>query len=411
MEGILNERQRMNLPAGMSELDLLTYSPTLYELYRNEGNGMDKDGFRFDPVVASGILASDINYGSNMAWVNYMTPESLASLNPGDNLVVPVNTFDNYKQLPPWEKRLSHEVSYTGNKQKNKKNSRMNSNSHFTGDFNNYFDNESRALGAVVEDTAVPTSPVTPPMESITLTPSLAPPPTRGTSEVIPTRGTTITPNEPITAPASGPRSIPPPTNIVNKPADMNCEALRTTYGINPGYSYGTAPQDAIDAWNAKDCSGQYIIPRPMSPVAIALLNPPTEDPNAGIVVEVPTEGEMPMGGGSFGGGGGGGAEMPSEEQPTDSGAGAKSVISMRNECKFNFIPIIIGAVIGLIISYFIAKKKEKDVKQFGLIGLIIGAILGYAYAKHQCKPISALSKVGIPSKSLQTNSSYYGGR
>ena len=419
MYGTLNERQRMNLPAGMSELDLIQYSPTLYELYRNEGLGYDKDAFRFDPVVAFGMLASDINYGSQMAWVNYMTPESQAALNPGDNLIVPVNTYDNYKQLPPWEKRLSHEVSFKGNAGRgvggNKNNRREESGysrdllniqasnvgmkNNFVGDFSYYFDEEARALGLQGANDVGPVSPVSPSFGAVDTGPVSSGPRQVGTV---------------IEAPIIPPGGLIVGTGTIAPTGEGS--------GNNPpicNWSFG----EWGPCQNGSQTRELFLSPAGCIPVGRPITTQPCESGTGGGTGtggdggtggggtggdgEVESGGELPpMGGGGGGGGvGGGGAEEAPADQPAEAAAKADGTTE---DCTLDYKPIIIAAVAGLAIGYLIAKNKDKDVKIFGIVGAIIGGILGYAYAKHQCTPIEALSKIGIKSKS---ESNYYGGR
>ena len=381
MRGILTERDRMNLPMGMSELDLITYSPTMYEMYRNEGSGYDKDAFRYDPIVSAGMLASDFAVADGLAWVNLLTPESLGAINPGDNLVVPVQTFDNYKELPPWEKRLSHEVSYDGGMTKkcgaknesgysanllNLQASQVGMANNFVGDFSYYFDNESRLLGRVAAAIESPR-----PEVPIEVTPTT----------IVPPRTILLSPKATAIASAIDipPRTIVPPRTI----------------------PLGPKATAVITATQVSDTPG-----------LVATTTPPASTPASSTPAsEVINGGYLPSSGGgvSMGGGGmsmGGGAEMPeeapvetSETSETSGGGGDDKKIT--KECKINYIPVIIGFVVLAIIGYAIAKQKKKDVKMFSIAGAIIGGLLGYAYAKHQCNPIEALTKVGIKSKSI----------
>ncbi len=364
----------MNLPAGMSELDLINYSPVLYELYRNEGQGFDNDAFRYDPVVSTGMLASDYELAKGLAWVNLLTPESQGAINPGDNLIVPVQTFDNYKNLPPWEKRLSHEVSYTGKNLESKYSanllnlqaSQVGMKNNFVGDFSYYFDNESRLLGMDRGRVAL----------SATETPRAA---------------------LPMMEPVQQISEIPPRTII---PLSPKVTVIESPIPVSP---ISVIPPRTI----------------PLSPKATAVIATQTSD-TPGLVATTtttttPTEeiisgGYLPSGGG-MSMGGGGGAEMPeetTETTATESANGGGGDTKKVTDCEINYIPVIIGFVVLAIIGYAIAKQKKKDVKKFSIAGAVIGGLLGYVYAKHQCVPVEALSKIGIKSKS---ESNYYGGR
>lgn len=370
MNGILDQRQRMNLPAGMSELDLINYSPVLYELYRNEGQGFDNDAFRYDPVVSTGMLASDYELAKGLAWVNYLTPESQGAINPGDNLIVPVQTYDNYKNLPPWEKKLSHEVSYDGKSGESKYSanllnleaSKVGMKNNFVGDFSYYFDKESRLLGIDRLALSAIEAPAPKPIE-------------------VPTTPVTMYPRPKIVSAISIPRPISP---IIEQ----------TPVAVKPKVT-------SIISTQTSDTPGLVSTTQVANTPAVT----PTE--------EVISGGYLP----SSGGGGmsmGGGVEIPEDtaqsetiETSTNSGGGdTKKIVAQ--ECKMNYIPIVIGLIVLAIIGYAIAKQKKKDVKMFSIVGAIIGAILGYVYVKHQCAPVEALSKIGIKSKS---ESNYYGGR
>jgi hypothetical protein len=398
---LYSERERMNLPMGMSELDLLTYNKTLYELYRTEGSGMDNDAFRYDPIVSAGMLASDFAVADGLWWVNLLTPESQSQIDPGDDLVVPVRTYDNYEQLPPWEQRMSQDLSYTGGRNKNNK---MNAN-NFVGNFNNYFDNESRLLGAIASKTAL--EPVA--SEVIgTGTAETAPAPVYvPPAPLIVGTGTTA----PVVAPA--PVYVPTTPLIVGTGSTATPRPIASLAAPAPVY---VPPAPLIVGTGTA-------APKTDTPVVI-IVGP--SDGNTGIVAAGgPADtgagaGEEVIDGGGFGGGGGGGggggAEMPTEEGSKEGGGQAPII------CKTSYKPVFIGAVLGLIVGYLYAKNKNKDVKTFGVIVAIIGAILGYVYAKHQCSPIALLTKLKVPSKvnkilaeraakPAESTSKYYGGR
>lgn len=424
MYGTLNERQRMNLPAGMSELDLLVYSPTLYDLYRNEGSGYDKDAFRFDPVVATGMLASDIEYGSNMAWVNYMTPESQAMLNPGDNLIVPVNTYDNYDQLPPWEKRLSHEVSFKGNNVSgrggqesgytrdllNIQASNVGMQNGFVGDFSYYFNEEARILG--MDSSVVAPSgprPVGTAIDAGTIGIGVGAP--SGPRPI----GTAIEVPGPIGIGQGTPTPIAKYRCINVSPwcvrDDVNGTLTRCMCpsGVSSGGSGGVgAGEGGGTGTGTGTGSGGTGSGGTGTGTGTGTGSGSGGTGTGSGTGEGGAEsgGELPPMGGGGGGVGGGGGEAPAEEQPAEKTA--EKPATPTEECKLDYTPIIIALIAGLAIAYLIAKKQNKDVKTFGAVGAIIGGILGYIYSRHQCTPIEALTKVGIKSKS---ESSYYGGR
>ena len=401
MQGIRTERQRMNLPFGMSELDLIAYNPTLYDLYRNEGNGWDNDAFRYDPVVSTGMLASDYAYAQGMAWVNYQTPESQMAINPGDDLIVPVQTYDNYENLPPWEKRLTHEVSFKGKNNEssysadllNIQASNVGMKNNFVGDFSYYFDNESRILGSQLASTGPVANPVSIPISvgpqiigSSAVAVPTTPTPVFGT-------GTAVSP-KPIVSSPLAPRTTGP---VIIAPEPYGGQAQVALYRC-----INVAPWCVLDRFNAtvascSDCpQGSIPTMTDTGGGMIADTGPAPTDINAGGF----------GGGGGVGGGGGGGAEAPADQPTEDAAKPAETPAPV--DCTIDYKPIIIGVVAGLVIGYLIAKSKHKDLKQFSAVGAIIGGILGYVYAKHQCTPISILTSIGVPSKS---ESGYYGGR
>lgn len=115
------------------------------------------------------------------------------------------------------------------------------------------------------------------------------------------------------------------------------------------------------------------------SPAPATTTPPPSSAPTSGPVSSAPIEGAP--------------AEVPSE-------GGRMAVSPTPKECKFNWLPVLIGLAIGLLAGYFYAKQKNKNKKiSMAVGGLILGG-LGYLYAHHQCKPITALSKIGVPSES-----------
>ena len=382
MGKLLSQREQMNLPFGMNEQELIFYSPTLYEMYRNEGQGYDKEAFRWDPIVSKGMLASEFAVADGLWWTMLLTPESQMQINPGDNLVVPVETYDDYRQLPPVEKYLTSDVSYTGNFI-NKKNNFQDSSNSFCGDFNGYFNQELNAIGKV---SASEVSPISTPR-------SASPVPTpRSVSPIIePSTGTTVpVKSAPITG-GGGTRTgedNPPPCDM--------------SFGEWEPCENGIQRRKVI------------LSPDGCIPVGRPLAAQSCETGTGG-GEEVEAGGSM-GGGGGFGGGGGGGV---STEESTEESTGAKDISTNPVVCKTNYKPVIIGIVAGLAVGYLYAKNKNKDIKLFSAVLAIIGGILGFVYAKHQCSPIGLLTKLKIPSKvnasapatEAKTEAKYYGGR
>ena len=377
MGKLLSQREQMNLPFGMNEQELIFYSPTLYEMYRNEGQGYDKEAFRWDPIVSKGMLASEFAVADGLWWTMLLTPESQMQINPGDNLVVPVETYDDYRQLPPVEKYLTSDVSYTGKVINERSNFHDSSNS-FCGDFNGYFNQESNAIGKV---SASEVSPISTPRS---ISPVSTP---RSASPIIkPSAGTTVPgKSAPITG-GGGTR-----TGEDNPPiCDMS-------FGEWGPCENGIQSREVI-----LSPDGCIQIGRP---IAAQPCGTGTSDADMG------DGGGSMGGGGGFGGGGGGGA---SPEESTGAKEGEQATVV----CKTNYKPVIIGIVAGLAVGYLYAKNKNKDIKLFSAVVAIIGGILGFVYAKHQCSPIGLLTKLKIPSKSnasapatAKTEAKYYGGR
>ena len=408
MYGIMTEKQRMNKPFGMTETELLLYSPEMYAIYRNmDGEWDNIDAFRYDPVVSTGMLANDYVLAKGLAWVNYLTPESQAMLNPGDGLVVPARTYDNYDQLPPWEKRMTHEVSFKGNgnrrgessysrEQLLMSNAQMGSKMDFVGDFNSYFDNvarqESRALGISAGNEVILPSgprpigtpieagtialpggtigvgtPVTPKYRCISVSPWCVRDDVNGNKSSCATCPTGIV----VVGPSGGPGT-----------GGEGGTGTGTGTGSGTGSGSGTGTGTGSGGTGTGSGSGG------------------TGSGSGGGEGEVESGGNLPPVGGGGGSVGGGGEEAPSEGGK-EAGAPQPGTEAGKpeEECKLNYMPIVIGAVIGLIAGYLIAKQKKKDEKQFALIAAIIGALLGFAYSKHQCKPIEMLTKIGIKSK------------
>lgn len=409
-------QDRVNRPLGMSDVDLLIYDKDIYTLFRTH-EGLETDAFRYDPIVSAGILASDYAYAQGMAWVNLLTPASQDKINPGDGLIVPVQTYDNYKQNPPIEKYLTHEVSYTANELNLVRAEGLHN--EFVGDFNNYFDQESSLIRESVADneegTPIPApTPTTPPR---TLFSGVWQPKTITTS--IP-RGVT--------------ESAIPPRTTYNQ-----------TYINNLNNSTGTLVELkaklklCIDYCKSKNIAHTVHCKKLIDKIkALSISTPVSTTPGGGTASggsstsgsstsgggttsgsgtstggsstsggggEIIDGGAFPTGGGGGGmvGGGGAPSESPAEETPktddTKPKETPKTETAKASE-KLDMIPIYIGIAIFGLIGYYYANTQKKDVKTLGLAGGIIGGLLGYFYSKHQQKPIEFISKLGIKSKS-----------
>lgn len=435
--GILTEKQRMNLPLGMSETDLLLYSPEIYAIYRNwDGQWDNKDGFRYDPVVSAGNLANDYVLAKGLAWVNYLTPESQAMLNPGDGLVSPVQTYDNYENNPPIEKYLTHEVSFNGRKRSRRDESsysdwllkietaKLGDGMGFVGDFNNYFD-ESNAIG--------------PSKGGLQIMPIDigSPTPTGIGSGTIDTGTVTVVPKY---------RCIPVAPYCVRDDVNGNrtsCAACPTNIGVGVSTGVGGAEGGGgtpspctftYTEWGPCQMGDKQMRSVIGSSPANCVGTPITQQycqyvqggpsPTGGGIGTGTGTGE-PAGGGATGGesgdgggimlgggggaigGGGGGGEAPTEEKKVVGPSIEIPKDTTAEECKLNYINIVVGGAIGAAAGYYIAQRKNKDEKQYALIGAIIGALLGYIYSKHQCKPIDFLTKIGLKGG----ENKYYGGR
>jgi hypothetical protein len=365
--GIRTERERMNLPFGMTELELIGYSPTVYELYRSEA-WYDKDAFRFDPIVSTGMLASDFTYADTLAWVNLLTPESQMAINPGDNLIVPVQTYDNYKQLPPWEKKLTHEVSYKGESGYsadllNLQAAKVGAKNGFVGDFSYYFDQESRMKTALSNDVVVS-----------------------------PTRSTTI-PTPRTTAPIY-PTYTPTPTPIVRGGVAPSSAREDAGGEVFVDFSNTSGTLEEVEAKLVK-CNEFLTSIRLMpgaTPPCKALEDKIIELSGGATTTNDPSAVGLGGGGGSMGGGGG--AEAPAEEGQAPEQDKPNQTAKVSNKPDYKII--VVAVIIGVAVSYFIAKNKNKDIKQYGIIGAIIGGILGFVYSKHKQQPIEQLTKLGI---------------
>lgn len=373
MQGIRTERERMNLPFGMTELELIGYSPTVYELYRSEA-WYDKDAFRFDPIVSTGMLASDFTYADTLAWVNLLTPESQMAINPGDNLIVPVQTYDNYKQLPPWEKKLTHEVSYKGESGYsanllNLQAAKVGAKNGFVGDFSYYFDQESRMRTAQSNDVVVA------PTRSTTTTP-------------------TPTPSRSITAPTYTP--TPTPTPIVRGGVAPSSAREDAGGEVLIDFSNTSGTLEEVEAKLVK-CNEFLTSVRLMpgaTPPCKALEDKIIELSGGATTTNDPSAVGLTGGGGGGAMGGGGSSEAPAEEGQSQPEQGQQQTAKVASKPDYKII--VVAIIIGVAISYFIAKNKNKDIKQYGIIGAIIGGVLGFVYSKHKQQPIEQLTKLGI---------------
>ena len=346
-------QDRVNRPLGMSDVDLLIYDKDIYTMYRTH-EGLEPDAFRYDPIVSAGMLASDYAFAEGMQWVNLLTPDSQDQIDPGDDLVVPVRTYDYYGENLPIEKKLTHEVSYTANQLNTVRATALHN--EFVGDFNNYFDQESGLLG--VGKPRVMAGPRS--LSVVSGVPILAETPSGGTG-----LGGGLG-----SGPGLGGGGIPTPT------AKYRC--------------IPTEPYCVRD-----DINGTKTTCATCTPIAT-----PT-----GSGGELGTGGTGGTGTGDPTGGFGGGAgappmePTPEETQPTDAPiepSPAQSKIDAKLDYKFLIIGIIVFGAIG----YYYAKTKNKDIKTFSVSGAIVGGILGYIYAQHQTNPIDFLSKLGLKSKS-----------
>ena len=426
MEGIRSQRERMDMPFGMSELDLLTYSPTLYEMYRNEGQGYGKEGFRWDPIVSRGMLASDYAYAAGMQWMNILTPESQMAIDPGDGLIVPVETYDDYRQNLPVEKYLTTDVSFTGGKTKNNRNdinrmNRINPNS-FVGDFTKYFDNESRMFLAESAQT-MPVGPVAEVGGSASIQPG---PLVEAGIVTIGPIGVNPAPTTPkYRCINTAPWCVRDDVNG-NKTSCNTCPSgVSVSVGTGTGegnptpqpcyYNYGqwspcvNGVQTRSATSSPSNCVAGVVGPN----VQQACMTAVVEGGGSGGLVGTGSGSGAGSGGGSMGGGeeeggsmgggsmGGGGSSAGEEAGGSEAGEakGGSATPANKTECKMNYTPVIIGAIAGLAVGYFYAKNKNKDIKMFSAVIAIVGAILGYAYAKHQCSPIDVLTKLKVPSK------------
>lgn len=353
-------QDRVNRPLGMTDLDLLVYDKDIYTMFRTH-EGLEPDAFRYDPIVSAGMLASDYAFAEGMQWVNLLTPDSQDQIDPGDDLVVPVRTYDYYGENLPIEKKLTHEVSYTANQLNTVRATSLHN--EFVGDFNNYFDKESGLLG----------------------------------------------PGKPREVSMAGPRSF----NMVSG-APISAETPSGGTGIGGGLGSGgtptptakyrcipTTPYCVRDDVNGTKSTCALCTPI-ATPTGGGELG--TGGSGSGSGSGLGSGGPNPNSGGGGGGGGsmgGGGGEpapaeaTPEEAKPTDTPTQVAK-IDAKPDYKFLIIGIIVFGAIG----YYYAKTKNKDIKTFSAVGAIVGGILGYVYTQHQIKPIDFLSKLGLKSKS-----------
>ena len=388
-------QDRVNRPLGMSDVDLLIYDKDIYTMYRTH-EGLEPDAFRYDPIVSAGMLASDYAYAEGMQWVNLLTPDSQDKINPGDDLVVPVRTYDYYGENLPIEKRLTHEVSYTSNQLNTAR--AMGLHNQFVGDFNNYFDQESGLLGEQLLGPAP--SPITEPTPSPTGGGSSLPPrSSESPRTLIPVRPYTPITNIQFTAPTTTPTPITPKYRCIS-----------------------TAPYYVRDDVNGTKNLFQARTCRPITaPVGSGAATIGDGGGGGGTTTttttttggtsggtsgggEVIDGGAFPMSGG---GGGGGSASGGGEEAPGPAPTETKDTTSTEKEIKADYKFIIIGIIVLGAIGYYYAKTYNKDIKTFSVSGAIVGGILGYMYNQHQTKPIEVFTKLGIKSKG-KSESGYF---
>ena len=374
-------QDRVNRPLGMSDVDLLIYDKDIYTMYRTH-EGLEPDAFRYDPIVSAGMLASDYAYAEGMQWVNLLTPDSQDKINPGDDLVVPVRTYDYYGENLPIEKKLTHEVSYTSNQLNTAR--AMGLHNEFVGNFSNYFDQESGLLGSELM------GPAPDPIGGGTTAPPRSY--TESPRTLTPVRPYTPITNIQFTAPTPAPTPTP----------------------ITPKYRcISTAPYYVRDDVNGTLSIIQTYSCRPRT-AAVVSGPPPTSGGSGGTTTTTTGTGGATSGtsggtsgggqiidGGAFPMGGGGSAGSPAEPMteataPTET----KDAPSVKKEIKADYKFIIIGIIVLGAIAYYYAKTYNKDIKTFSVSGAIVGGILGYMYNQHQTKPIDLFTKLGIKGKS-----------
>lgn len=381
-------QDRVNRPLGMSDVDLLIYDKDIYTMYRTH-EGLEPDAFRYDPIVSAGMLASDYAFAEGMQWVNLLTPDSQDKINPGDDLVVPVRTYDYYGENLPIEKKLTHEVSYTSNQLNTVR--AMGLHNNFVGDFNNYFDQESGLLG---EDLLGPApSPISEP----TPTPigggtSLPPRNYEGSPRTTTLVSAPIRPitNIQFTAPTPAPTTTTTPT----RPAKYRCIST-TPYYVRDDVN-GTLT--LLQTYSCKPRTA------PIGSGAVTIgdgggtTTTTTTTSGGGTTSGGTSGGGEVIDGGAFPMGGGGSAGSPAEPMPEETAQ--TPTPSVKKEIKADYKFILMGIIILGAIGYYYAKSQNKDIKTFSVSGAIVGGILGYMYNQHQTKPIDLFTKLGIKGKS-----------
>jgi hypothetical protein len=388
-------QDRVNRPLGMSDVDLLIYDKDIYTMYRTN-EGLETDAFRYDPVVSAGMLASDYAFAQGMQWVNLLTPASQDKINPGDGLIVPVQTYDNYENLPPIEKYLTHEVSYTANQLNIARNEGLHN--EFVGDFNNYFNGEIDGESGFTKGTSLET-----PVKSG----SLFTAPIKN-----PIKFPIKFPVKPNFNDVSGniaqvkaklaacvkfyakPILIKNQTGQVERrllmPRNIDpCKKLRDRLKYLMSLQQQNAPEQVLSANISIPHtiqSSQNLIQSSV-PSAISVA-PQQVAQQVAQPVSQSSEGEIIsggfMGGGGVSGGDAGvmssGGEAP-EVQP-EAQAPASEVSRTSEAAKgIDYMPIVFGVIIFALIGYYYANTKNKDVKIFAIAGAIIGGILGYLYS------------------------------
>lgn len=380
-------QDRVNRPLGMTDLDLLIYDKDIYTMYRTH-EGLETDAFRYDPVVSAGMLASDYAFAQGMQWVNLLTPASQDKVNPGDGLIVPVQTYDNYKNLPPIEKYLTHEVSYTANEMNIVRDESLHN--EFVGDFNNYFDKES---GFTREATTMPVEnpiPVRPPTGS--LFNPIKPP-------IRPTLFETAPPK-----PIKKPNFNDVSGNINQVKAKLAACIKYYSKPVLVKPKVGAVERRLIMPSSIDPCKklrdrlkyllAQQTAQTSTSPVAPA--SAPIQQAQNLIAASTPSAtltvssgGEI-ISGGYIGGGGGVSSvgyesetqpESQPEAQPEVQAPAVETAKATIVEKKMDYIPVIVGAIICAVIGYFYASKSKKNIKIFSFGGAVVGGVIGYLYS------------------------------
>lgn len=351
-----------NYPLGMSPLELIGYDKNLYDLYRTNG-GMGSgmiDAFPYDPVVSKGIFASQYQMSDAMAWAYLLTPDSQDNISVGDNLIVPVDTYTNNHAEPPYEKVMigpggeEYQSSYAAS-QINMQADMVAANKGNLPPFAQSFNMKPRHIPFAGDLTAHFREEESRLIDSGN---QVAP---RGSSPTIDPTPT------PIGTGSSAPAPVQPSGPIATGPIGT-----------------GTAAPNPV------------VAPPPQQ---VIILQPPpiysSSDNNPGIVIAPGTIGTstMPTDTSSVGGGGG------SAEDP---GTGDQAAPGATAPCTTSYMPILVGALIGLTVGYLIADNNEKTgnhLLKYAGLGGVIGAIAGFVYVKHLCSPIPVLTKLGVKSK------------